>query len=98
MESDDISEELLGYLTDTNFDEVANKSLNDDGQSSDEDNEDADAVEENDELALWWQCWQAQAVFTLQIKLGMSNGVINESVATWDVNILMRRQLDTFNT
>ena len=41
MESDDISEELLGYLTDTNFDEVANKGLNDDGQSSDEDNEGA---------------------------------------------------------
>ena len=32
MESDDISEELLGYLTDTNFDEVANKGLNDDLQ------------------------------------------------------------------
>ena len=40
---------IIGYLTDTNFDEVANIGLNDDGQSSDEDDEGANTCIEDDE-------------------------------------------------
>ena len=44
---------IIGYLTDTNFDEVANIGLNDDGQSSDEDDEGANTCIEDDEDVYW---------------------------------------------